>query len=55
LTAAKYIADGQQTSIRKIFVSRSRIIPCADGLVQGTVNNQFSLDEYNGVLRVATT
>jgi inhibitor of cysteine peptidase len=55
LTSTKYIADAQITSIHKIFVSKSKIIPMADGQVNGYVNNQFSLDEYNGTLRIATT
>jgi uncharacterized secreted protein with C-terminal beta-propeller domain len=55
LTGTRYLADTQITSIHKIFVSRSRIIPMADGQVEGTVNNQFSMDEYNGTLRIATT
>jgi inhibitor of cysteine peptidase len=43
------------TQLRKIFVWDSYIIPFADGLVIGTIKNQFSLDEYNFFLRIATT
>lgn len=43
------------TSIRKIFVYGTYIRPCADGKVRGSVNNQFSLDEYGNILRIATT
>lgn len=55
ITASKYNGRTQQTKIRKIFVYKTWIVPCADGLVDGTVNNQFSLDEYRGLLRIATT
>lgn len=43
------------TVIHKVFVWKKFIIPFADGLVRGRVNNQFSLDEHNDVLRIATT
>jgi len=49
------MADAQSTIIHKIYVSKSKIIPMADGSVSGYINNQFSLDEYNGTLRIATT
>lgn len=48
--------NGQDyTNIRKIFVWRKYIVPFADGKVEGTINNQFSMDEYGPYLRVATT
>lgn len=34
---------------------RNKIIPFADGKVKGTINNQFSLDEFGPYLRVAAT
>ena len=43
------------TQLRKIFVWGNYIIPFADGQVVGTIKNQFSLDEYNFFLRIATT
>jgi inhibitor of cysteine peptidase len=55
LTATRYLNSQQKTSIHKIFVWRNMIIPFADGTVNGTLNNQFSMDEYKGDLRVATT
>lgn len=55
LTSTQWLADAQITKIHKIFVSRSRMIPMADGQVNGYVNNQFSMDEYNNFLRVAST
>lgn len=57
LTSTNY--DSQKgdtyTTIRKIFVRKNRIIPFADGKIRGTLNNQFSLDEYGPYLRVAAT
>ena len=55
LTSTEWLADAQVTKIHKIFVSRSSIIPMADGSVTGYLRNQFSLVEYNGILRVTTT
>ena len=47
---------GKDTSvIHKIYIRRTRIIPFADARIQGRINNQFSMDEYYQVLRVATT
>ncbi len=43
------------TVIHKVFVWKKFIVPFADGLVRGRVHNQFSLDEYKNVLRIATT
>lgn len=48
--------NGQDyTKIHKIFVHGNYIKPFADGKVRGSVNNQFSLDEYSQYFRVATT
>lgn len=48
--------QGSDTSvIHKVYVRRTRIIPFADGRVNGRIHNQFSMDEYYQVLRVATT
>lgn len=44
LTTTSWEAAGQFTRIRKIFVYGKYIKPIADGKVDGTVNNQFSLD-----------
>lgn len=44
------------TVIHKVFVWRTYIIPFADAKIKGTINDQFSLDEFAGfVLRVALT
>jgi len=55
LATNKYENNGVFTKIRKIFVYRSTIRPFADGYVQGLTNNQFSLDESNRYLRIATS
>ncbi len=44
-----------ETFIYRIELKGSRISLKAKGIVQGYVLNQFSMDEYNGFLRVATT
>ncbi|WP_455222364.1 beta-propeller domain-containing protein [Kaarinaea lacus] len=44
-----------QTAIYKFAISGSAPQYVATGRVDGYVNNQFSLSEYNGALRVATT
>jgi len=43
------------TNIHKISVDKSRITPEANGKVPGHVINQFSMDEYDNVFRIATT
>lgn len=55
LTTQSYENGEFYTYIRKIFVYGTYIKPFADGKVRGRVNNQFSLDEYGSILRVATT
>ena len=48
--------DGEiSTKIRKIYVWGDYIQPFADGVVKGTVKDQFSLDQYGRFLRIATT
>lgn len=46
--------DPQQTQIIKISLDKD-ISFVASNKVEGVINNQYSLDEYNGNLRVATT
>jgi inhibitor of cysteine peptidase len=43
------------TTIFRVSISSGTTAVAAEGTVPGTVLNQFSLDEYNGNLRVATT
>jgi len=43
------------TIINKIELEKGEIIPSASGQVKGHILNQFSMDEYNKNLRIATT
>jgi len=45
----------EYTIINKVSVDNGKIEIAANGKVPGHVNNQFSMDEYNNVLRIATT
>lgn len=45
----------QNTDITRISIAGGSISPAASTTVEGTVNDQFSLSEYGGCLRVATT
>jgi uncharacterized secreted protein with C-terminal beta-propeller domain len=45
----------ERTVIHKIAVKDGKIEYKTDGEVPGTVLNQFSMDEYNGYFRIATT
>jgi inhibitor of cysteine peptidase len=47
--------QGQYTSIYRVSVAGSTLTFEAKGSVPGTVLNQYSMDEYNGNFRVATT
>lgn len=54
--ANKVVESGKDhTVIRKIFVRNLKIVPFGDAKVWGTIDDQFSLDEYGQFLRVATT
>jgi uncharacterized secreted protein with C-terminal beta-propeller domain len=48
-------ADQTTTVIHKIAISDGTITYIAKGEVPGTLDNQFSMDEYNNNLRLATT
>jgi inhibitor of cysteine peptidase len=47
--------DGQYTSIYRVSVNGGELTFEAKGSVPGYVLNQYSMDEYNGYFRVATT
>lgn len=47
--------DNYKTTIYKFGLEEARIKLLAKGEVDGILNNQFSMDEYDGNLRVATT
>jgi inhibitor of cysteine peptidase len=49
------VGDSQKTSIHCIHIEGSAMNYTASGEVPGMVLNQFSMDEYNGYFRVATT
>ena len=52
----KYEQDGtQKTEVHKIHVDEDEITYEAAGKVPGYVLNQFSMDEYDGYFRIATT
>jgi len=47
--------DSQKTSIHRIHIEGDEIEYVASGEIPGMVLNQFSMDEYGGYFRVATT
>jgi len=49
------VGDSEKTTIHRIHIEGNNIEPVASGEVPGTVLNQFSMDEYDGYFRVATT
>ncbi len=55
LTQSHYDGDTNKTAIYRFALDENKMILTAKGEVKGTLNNQFSMDEYDGNLRVATT
>ena len=53
LTTLSY--QNSETNIHKIRIREGKITRVADGSVPGYVLNQFSMDEYRGYFRIATT
>ncbi|MBR3133480.1 MAG: beta-propeller domain-containing protein [Clostridia bacterium] len=52
----RYIgSESSSTEIFKIKLDNSKVSFVAKGKVRGTILNQFSMDEYKGNLRIATT
>jgi inhibitor of cysteine peptidase len=49
------VGDFEKTSIYRIYIEGDEIEYVASGEVPGMVLNQFSMDEYDGYFRVATT
>jgi inhibitor of cysteine peptidase len=49
------VGDFQKTSVHRIHIDGDEIEYVASGEVPGMVLNQFSMDEYDGYFRVATT
>ena len=51
-----YVTGGYaETSITRLSLSEGRVAPCANGNVKGHIKDQFSMSEYNGYFRIATT
>lgn len=46
ISYSKISGFNDNTVLHKIFFQRSKIIPFADAVIEGTVNNQYSFDEY---------
>ena len=53
--AQSYWSDEHKNTIYKFNLKDSQIKPKCKGEVEGYLNNQFSIDEYEGNLRIATT
>ena len=52
---AREVGDSEKSSIHRIHIDSDEIEYVASGEVPGIVLNQFSMDEYEGYFRVATT
>ena len=51
-----YIAGGyDETAITRFALTGSKVMPRAGTTVKGYINDQFSMSEYNGFFRIATT
>lgn len=51
-----YLTYGyEDTEITRFSINSGKITPQASGKVKGYVNDQFSMSEYNGYFRIATT
>jgi inhibitor of cysteine peptidase len=55
LLAAEVIGPRDKTLIYRVRLDEDDIVSEAEGAVPGYVLNQFSMDEYNGYFRIATT
>jgi inhibitor of cysteine peptidase len=55
VTYSRWSQQGQYTSIYRIHVAGNNLTFEAEGDVTGYVLNQYSMDEYNGYFRLATT
>ncbi|WP_373231189.1 beta-propeller domain-containing protein [Cohnella sp.] len=56
---AKYLPSGdtyrQETQVYKFRLDQGNIVYIGEGSVPGSILNQFSMDEYEGYFRIATT
>jgi uncharacterized secreted protein with C-terminal beta-propeller domain len=60
LTVSLYARNSQMygatsTGITRFLIDKTNLLYVSSGSVPGTIDNQFSLDEYQGNLRIATT
>jgi len=55
VTYPTWSEGGQYTSIYRVSIDAGTLTFQAKGSVQGSVLNQYSMDEYNGYFRLATT
>jgi uncharacterized secreted protein with C-terminal beta-propeller domain len=55
ITNSIYENNASRTNITRLAIDNGNIKPMATGKVNGYVLNQFSMDEYNGYFRIATT
>jgi inhibitor of cysteine peptidase len=53
--ARQIMLELEKTTIHKIEIHNGSVVYTAQGSVPGYINNQFSISEYEGNLRVATT
>jgi uncharacterized secreted protein with C-terminal beta-propeller domain len=53
--AKQIVTQYEKTVVHKISIDQGDITYHSQGTVPGYINNQFSISEYNGYLRVATT
>ena len=51
----KGLENGSYTNISKYTINKEQVSYACSGYVEGYLLNQFSLDEYNGYLRLATS
>ena len=53
--ARQIVSQYERTTIHKIEIENGQMSYAAQGSIPGSINNQFSMSEYNGTFRVATT
>jgi hypothetical protein len=49
------VGDSEQTVIHRFEIDGASTTYTASGFIKGTINDQFSLDELDGIIRVSTT
>lgn len=51
----EYLTSGKTTAVRRISYADGKLTGEAQGKVKGSINDSFSIDEYDGHLRIVTT